>query len=188
MLILRDWQNFFMLTGTASATLIGLLFLAVSIGTPFSASQTRAYLRTFVSPILLSYSQVLLLSCLALMPLPGSFIPGILLLIPGCFNSALALKVCWRILVLHRDDQIDLGHWIWHIVLPLLTGLLLGTTAIGFLTEEAWAPLGFAVTNLLFLALGLRNTWVLTIWLLLHRMQENTVSHSEDPDPASSLS
>lgn len=188
MLLLHDWQNFYMLTGTAAATLTGLLFIAVSLGTNFSANQAKAYTRTFINPILLSYSQVLLLSCLAIMPLPGLSIYGILFIAMGCLNSYLALKICWRILVIHRDDNIDLSHWIWHVILPLLTGLTLGITAVGFLMATSWATLGLSITTLLFLTIGLRNTWVLTIWLLVRRIQETASNEASQPEDTDTMS
>jgi hypothetical protein len=52
MLALHNWQNFYILMGTASATLIGLLFVAISTGGYIPAQQAKEYTRTFVYPIL----------------------------------------------------------------------------------------------------------------------------------------
>ena len=168
--VLRDWQNFYMLTGAAAATLIGLLFVAISIsvGTNLGIQQARNSLRTFVSPILVYYSQVFLISCLAVMPLQSINILGGVVMVLGGLNFFLALKVCWRILVLHREEM-DIGHWIWHFLLPLIAGILLICTAIGFFSGAQLSAPGLAVTDLLCLTIGLRNTWVLTLWLVLHQ-------------------
>ena len=164
---IRDWQNFYMLTGAAAATLIGLLFVAISIsaGTNLSFERTRNSLGTFVSPILVYYVQAFLLSCLAVIPLQNINIPGFVIVVPGIIDVFLSLKVCWRILVLHRDEM-DLGHWIWHFLLPLLTGLLLVGIAIGVFDDVPLAAPGLAIADLLCLTIGLRNTWVLTLWLI----------------------
>ncbi|HEY6286312.1 MAG TPA: hypothetical protein VIX20_11660, partial [Ktedonobacteraceae bacterium] len=74
MLVLRDWQSFYILTGTASATLIGLLFIAISIGSNLPIQRITDNMHTFVNPTLLYYFQVLLVSCLAVMPLQSPFI------------------------------------------------------------------------------------------------------------------
>ena len=188
MLILHDWQNFYMLTGTAAATLIGLLFVAVSItvGTHISAKRAADLLRTFVNPTLIYYAQVLLISCLTVMPLPNlSIFEGILAVLSG-INIFLALKICWRILVVHKDEQIDFAHWVWDFLLPLVAGILLLGSAIDFFQSGQLAPLGLSVANLLCLAIGLHNTWVLMIWLILHQSGGNI--HSSEKDSGAIIS
>lgn len=182
---IRDWQNFYMLTGAAAATLIGLLFVAISIsvGTNLSYERARNSLRTFVSPILVYYVQAFLISCLAVIPLQNITIPGFVIAIPGIIDIFLALKVCWRILVLHRDEM-DLGHWIWHFLLPLLTGLLLISVSIGFFYDTQLVASGLAIAVLLCLTIGLRNTWVLTLWLILHQARSNNTVTEKTTDNA----
>jgi len=182
--ILHNWQNFYMLTGTAAATLIGLLFVAVSItiGTQISARRASDLLRTFVNPTLIYYAQVLLISCLTVMPLPSLFIFEGVLAALGGINILLAFKICWRILVVHRDEQIDFGHWVWDFWLPLVAGVLLLGSAVGFLQSEQLAPLGLSVANLLCLTIGLHNSWVLMIWLILHQGGGNVHDSKKDSD------
>ena len=171
MLILRDWQSFYILTGTASATLIGLLFIAISIGSNLPMQQITNNLHTFVNPTLLYYFQVLLVSCLAVMPLQSPFIYIGAFAVLGILNIALTLKVSWRIRVIHSEDEIGIGHWTWHFLLPFIAGLLFLASAIGFFLDIQLAPLGLAIADLLCLTIGLHNTWILTIWLAIHRDQ-----------------
>jgi hypothetical protein len=174
---LHDWQNFYLLTGTAAATLIGLLFVAfsISVGANITARKATDAIDTFVTPILLSYAQVFFISCLGVIPFQSFLIPGALLLAQGSANTLLAIRVAWRILALHREDM-DRGHWVWHFLLPFLAGILLVSTALGVLTGEPLATAGLAVADLLCLAIGLRNSWMLTIWLVLYRTQGNDAS------------
>ncbi len=168
-LLLPDWQNFYLLTGTAAATLMGLLFVAVSVGSNLPVVQIRASLRTFVTPILVAYFQVLLLACLTLMPrLSASLFAGAVALL-GLSNTALAGQVLWRMRVIHRSEMIDRGHWVWHFGLPFLGALLLLVTAYGFFRAVPSAEVGLAGAQLLSLTAGLRNSWVLMIWLALQR-------------------
>lgn len=171
MLALRDWQNFYMLTGTAAATLIGLLFVAasISVGTNLTLRQATNSLRTYVDPTLLYYVQALIVSCLAVMPLSTLLIPAVVLMVLGILDIFLSVKVGWRILALHREEGFGLGHALWHITLPLLAGILYTGSAIGLLVGLSLAPEGLSIAVLLCLAIGLHNTWMLTIWLILHR-------------------
>jgi len=175
-LVLPDWQNFYLLTGTAAATLMGLLFVAVSLGVNLPAAQIRNSLRTFVTPILVAYFQVLLLSCAALMPLLSLPLFGGAVALLGVFNTALVGQVLWRMRVVHRAEVIDRGHWIWHFALPFLGAVLLLVTAYGFFRAVPVAALGLAVTQLLSLTTGLRNSWVLMIWLALRRAEADSVA------------
>ena len=177
MLVLRDWQNFSMLTGTASATLIGLLFVAISIsmGTNLSLRQTTISLRTFVEPTLLYYVQSLALSCVAIMPLPIPLLLGVLLLVLAALDLFLTGMGAFRMRVLHREDTRDAGHWIWYMAFPLLAGIL----SIGTPISVPFALMGVPMVNLLCLAIGLHNSWVLTVWLTQHR--EGWLPSQEEP-------
>ncbi len=171
MLVLPDWQNFYLLTGTAAATLMGLLFVAFSLGVNLPAAQIRDSLRTFVTPILVAYFQALLLACVALMPLLSApFFAGVVALF-GLSNTLLVGQVLWRMRVVHRAEMIDRGHWIWHFALPCLGAVLLLVTAYGFSRAVPAAVLGLAGSQLLSLTTGLRNSWVLMIWLALRRVE-----------------
>jgi hypothetical protein len=170
MLTLHDWQNFYILTGTASATLIGLLFVAISAGGYIPAQQAREYTRTFVNPILLVYAQVLFVSCLFLIPLQSTLLFSIVLSALGIFNLLLTGKVLWRIRVVHRDDtEIERNHFVWYTLLPIVVSLLLIGSAVGFFLAIPFTLLIIASVVLATLAVGLRNTWNLMLWLTMHR-------------------
>ncbi|HLV98811.1 MAG TPA: hypothetical protein VKT82_09065 [Ktedonobacterales bacterium] len=180
---LRDWQNFYLLTGTAAATLIGLLFVALSISVGVNLAMRRITnaIDTFVTPILLSYGQVFFLSCLGIIPFQGALVLGGIVLALGSANSVLALWVAWRMLVLHRDER-DRGHWVWHALLPFLAGILLVGTALGILNGNSLAPAGLAIADLACLVVGMRNSWTLTIWLILYRTQGSDASAEKQPE------
>jgi hypothetical protein len=64
----HDWHDFYMLLGTASAALVALLFVAVSIGASFLSGERSTATRTFMSPVVFHFSTLLLLSLIALVP------------------------------------------------------------------------------------------------------------------------
>jgi hypothetical protein len=171
MLALRDWQNFYMLTGTASATLIGLLFVGISIsmGTNLSLRQVTTSLRTYVEPTLLYYVQTLAVSCVAIMPLSNPLLLGGVLMGLASLDLFLAGRVCWRMLVLHRDDVLNAEYWIWNTALPFLAGIVSMGTAIGLLIGLPVALMGVSMVDLLCLTIGLHNSWVLTVWVSQQR-------------------
>ena len=64
----RDWHDFYMLLGTASAALVALLFVAVSIGASFLTPERSVATRTFMSPVVFHFSTLLLTSLIAMVP------------------------------------------------------------------------------------------------------------------------
>ena len=62
----HDWHDFYMLLGTASAALVALLFVAVSIGASLITPDRSTATRTFMSPAVFHFSTLLLLSLVAL--------------------------------------------------------------------------------------------------------------------------
>ena len=180
---LHDWQNFYLLTGTASATLIGLLFVALSISVGLDLALERATnsVETFMTPILLSYGQAFFISCLGVIPFQNTLTPGVIALVLGSASILLAIRVAVRILALHRDEM-DKNHWVWHALLPFLTGAALVVTALGIFNANALAPAGLAVADLLCLVIGLRNSWALTIWIVIFRTRGSDASAAKQPE------
>jgi hypothetical protein len=170
MLALHNWQNFYILMGTASATLIGLLFVAISTGGYIPAQQAKEYTRTFVYPILFIYAQVLFVSGMTLMPLHNLLLFSCILVVLGALDLFFTGKVMWRIRVVHHDDtDIEHDYWLWYIVLPGTVSLLLIASAFGLVFEEPLTVPAIAFIVLLSLATGLRNTWNLMLWLMMRR-------------------
>jgi hypothetical protein len=65
---LKEWHDFYVLVGTAGATLLALLFVAVSLGTGFLTEERRSATRTFMSPVVVHFTSVFFLSAVALFP------------------------------------------------------------------------------------------------------------------------
>src|ERR1700733_3504532 len=65
---LKEWHDFYLLVGTAGATLLALLFVAVSLGTGFLTEERQEATRTFLSPVVIHFTSVFFLSAVALFP------------------------------------------------------------------------------------------------------------------------
>ena len=60
---LKEWHDFYVLIGTAGATLLGLLFVAVSLGAGFLTEERQSATRTFMSPVVVHFTSSVLLVC-----------------------------------------------------------------------------------------------------------------------------
>src|SRR5688572_25833715 len=66
--MLRSWQNFYFMMGGVAATLLGLMFVAVSLGLGLVTDENRDSIKTFVNPSIFYFVSVLVLCGLMLIP------------------------------------------------------------------------------------------------------------------------
>ena len=65
---LRDWRDFYMLSGTAAATLVGLMFVAASIGSSLFNRRGVAPMHAFVTPTVVHFAATLFVCMISVMP------------------------------------------------------------------------------------------------------------------------
>src|SRR5207253_6895165 len=65
---LTEWHDYFMILGTASATLIGAMFVVVSIGTGFLTRDRSIGIRTFLTSTVTNLSATLFGAALTMVP------------------------------------------------------------------------------------------------------------------------
>ena len=69
--LFERWHDFYLLAGTAAVTLVGLLFVALSLHLEVLLHDHRAHLLVYARQTLLSFTYVLLLSLMFLVPGEG---------------------------------------------------------------------------------------------------------------------
>jgi hypothetical protein len=106
--ILGPWHDFFSLVGTAAATLIGLMFVAASVGTGFFTEERQIGLRTLLSPTVVAFGVVLAACIVGVLPSPTWAVPALLLSCIGAPGFVYSVLV-WRRMVRHGiAEKIDL--------------------------------------------------------------------------------
>jgi len=168
LIMLHGWDNFFMMAGTAAATLIGLVFVAVTVATGFSKSSIVHGTRGFVTPTLVRFSGVLFLSLAVLAPWPSARPTGIILSVGGLAGLAYQVKV---IVGRHKVGLIllDWHDWLPHVGVPALGSGSLVAGAAGLLAERSFAPYAIAGAVVLLLFAGIYGAWDLTLWMIKNR-------------------
>jgi hypothetical protein len=64
----RDWHDFYSLVGTAAATLVGLMFVAASIGANVFSEKHLESMRAFITPTVFHFSIARFICILATIP------------------------------------------------------------------------------------------------------------------------
>jgi hypothetical protein len=164
------WQNFYILVGTASATLIGLMFIAVTFGSSLVTPESVTTARAFFDPILAHFAQVLIVSCLMLMPTMDATVAGALLLVIFAVRLV-GMVVVYRQMAAaqRRSNDIELSDWLTSIVIPGLAHLMLAASSVAFLTGYAVGFTALAVVAIVILANALYAAWEVIVWLAVKR-------------------
>lgn len=165
---LRSWQTFYFTCGGASAALIGLMFVALSLGMPLLTSATPHDIKTFTSPSVYYFMAVLLLSGAMLIPQYSPPVLGLLLLAGGILAVVQILPFVVRLVrTALRNKDFNLGDWLLQVIIPAANLFLLFAAATCFLTDQwSWGFMCLWATTMLFLVVGIANTWSLVIWIL----------------------
>ncbi len=157
---LATWQNFYVIIGTAAATLTGLTFVTITLlagvrGRVSVASEASA---TFNTPNVVHFGAALLIAALLSAPWQALWPVSLLLGLAGLVGVSYVLIVLRRVLR-QTDYQPVLEDWLGHTVLPLVSYTALVVAALVLPGQPAPALFVIAAAMLLLLFIGIHNTW-----------------------------
>jgi len=162
--MLTPWHEFYILLGTASAALVALLFVAVSVATSLLTpdAESRRNTATYMSPVVFHYANLLFLSLVALVPTQTWQSFSVVIGVASIGNVIYSVIVAVRV---HRSSFSDLADRLDYGAIPVLC------YAAGFVVAPlAWRenPAGLDIlagAALLLLVINIRNAWDLMISL-----------------------
>jgi hypothetical protein len=94
--MLHGLDNFFMMAGTAAGTLIGLLFVAITLSVGLSGPRAEYGTHAFVTPTLICFGGVLLQCMVVLFPWPSAWPVGIILGLFGLIGLVYQIQVVFN--------------------------------------------------------------------------------------------
>jgi hypothetical protein len=178
--IFQDWQAFYILAGLSAATLVGLMFLAISVGSRGATPKGPSPPKVHASPTVAHFLYVIATSALVLFPTLPRTALGFILVIAGIAGC---MRVITELFVMRRS-HLDIHDWAWHLLVPLVGYLLFVAAGIGLLLRVDQAATGLAVATILLLLAGTANAWDLVILRVLPRdveLRRETLEESPGP-------
>jgi hypothetical protein len=162
--MLHGWDNFFIMAGTAGATLIGLLFVAITLGAGMSTARGVLSTSAFLTPTLIHFGGVLFESLFVLAPWSSAWPIGIILGVCGLSG------LIYQIYVILMQRKIDFASpdwldWALFSAAPALGNASMIAGAVGLIAEKSFAPWAIAGAVTLLLFAGVFGAWDLTLWL-----------------------
>jgi hypothetical protein len=166
---LERWHDFFLLVGTAGATLLALLFVAVSIGTGFLTEARAAPTRAFYSPVVVHFSAIFFVAAVGLVPGLGTTPFALVIGVCAVFGFAVSAFTVVQLLrnkwTNYVRDHVAYGS------LPALCYVALFGTAVLVLRDTRHALDVLAAALLLLMLVNIRNAWDLMLSMVRHQAE-----------------
>ena len=163
---LHQWHEFYLLVGTAAATVLALLFVAVSLGAGYLTSQHQAPTRTFMSPVVIHFTSVFFVAAVCLIPSHG----------PVFFSALIAATALLGITVsVVTSVQVIRTDWTQYVPDYFAYGLLPAAAYVAgvmIYSGMAYAPEVLAGALLGLMIVNIRNAWDLTLSMVRHHANQ----------------
>ncbi len=158
---LTGWHDFYLTMGTASASLIGLLFVALSLNMDAVMGESRDDLRAFAEQAFNSFSVVLLVSVCFLIPQNNPDDLGVIYLLLAIIGGYRMLR---RAPMVWRGRRGRLGQIaFWRLALPAVAVVGLAASGLGLVDNQPSALYWLVAVILAFLMSAARSSWELLV-------------------------
>jgi hypothetical protein len=165
-----SWHTFYSLVGTAGATLVGLMFVAVTFGASLVKPETANVARAFIDPPFRHFVQVLFTSCLVVIPRMPPWLLGAMVAGVGAMRAVYLVRVAGHMRTAHAaNGDIELSDWMSLIVMPAICHALLVASGVGLIVGATWALCTLAIATITILLVGAFGAWELTLWMVMTR-------------------
>ncbi len=165
---LAEWENFYVILGSAAAGLTGLMFVVIALAADTGSVRGAKAFRAFASPTVVHFCAVILLAAIVTRPRHSIGSLRACLLVPGVGGLVYA---GWVIVQARRQDSYTpvLEDWIWHGCLPVVAYAAIATAGMLVSRAPALALDVVGASALLLLYIGIHNAWDSAVWMTMRR-------------------
>jgi hypothetical protein len=168
--LLAVWEGFYLVVGPSAAVLIGLQFVAITLGAETNVAEAGSAIGAFSTPTIVHFCAVLFIAVVLIAPWPALAVAAIVL--GACGVAGLT----YTLLVMRRASRQTayvpvLEDWIWHGALPLVSYATLIVTAFMLQTDPTTILLVIGGIALLLLFIGIHNAWDAVVYIVFRRRQ-----------------
>ena len=176
-----EWQNFYVIVGSAAAGLTGLQFVTMALiaEMPLPSGQVEEGNASFSTPTIVWFVTVLMIAAMLTAPWRGVAKPSALVGLAGLAGLSYVFVIARRMRV-QRAYKPVFEDWLFRIILPATAHLGLITAAIATRWSTRDALFGVAAVVLLLLTIGIQNAWDnVTYLVLVHRTNAHNAKAQE---------
>jgi len=150
-------EHYYELTGEGAVTLMGLLFVVITLALERHGRDDTWLAGTFLTPTVFHLGVVFMIALVALSPEADRLIPpfGLIGVLGLAYSASIALKVA------HSGQEWDA--WLFHAGIPIVCYLGIIVAAWLGLNSMRQAYLILRAVSALLLLVGMRNAWALAM-------------------------
>jgi hypothetical protein len=156
---MKEWENYFALTGTGAVTLVGLLFVVITLGAERVKRGDEWLLQTFLTPTLVHFGVVFLIALLTL-----GWPEGDSLILPfgliGIAGLAYSLSIAAQAA---RSNGLFSDAFLFHGGIPIVCYVGIITAAWLGVNSTRQTYLALRAVSALLLITGMRNAWAAAV-------------------------
>lgn len=172
---LSAWSTFYVMVATSAATLIGLVFVVITLVRDLRSpvQPNEQGVSTFTTPIVIHFGAALYVSAVFIVPWRAYGGVALLVGLCGLYGIIHMSRIVVRTARYPSEDYTpDLEDWIWYNFVPLLAYLsvLGGAIALSHASQQALFAIAGGVMLLLFT--GIRNAWDVVTYLAVRSRQD----------------
>jgi len=169
--LLAGWDSFYVVIGSASAALTGLMFVVVTLIPDAGVPASEDALSAFGTPTVMHFCGVLMVSAVALAPWTHMAQVGVAIGLTGVAGLVYGAVVFARSRR-QQDYKPVLEDWIWHTLLPAVAYAVLMAAAVVLTWTPIFALFAIGTSAALLLFIGIHNAWDTVVFLALSRVNK----------------
>jgi hypothetical protein len=162
----RDWENFYLIVGSAAGALIGLMFVVATLMAGLEAKRVSRDARVFFTPIIFHFAVVVVISAIAVVPGMPAPAAGVIVVFCAVIGFAYSIATIFRLFAPGSEvPPIWSDKYLYGFV-PAIAYLGLVCAAGAVWLAPGGAAYAIGATMLVLLLIGIRDAWDLAICLL----------------------
>jgi hypothetical protein len=163
---LMAWSSFYIMTGSAAATLTGLMFVVITLVGRTEAGKNPEGISTFSTPTVMYFATALLVSAILTAPWHHLLYPGLSVAVIGLYGVVYILRIFGRTRRFSAYTA-DAEDWTWYIILPFIAyGVIsAGSIALEFDPLKALFAVGGGIV--LLILIGIHNSWDVVTYITI---------------------
>jgi hypothetical protein len=170
--LLNEWQNFYVIVGSAAGGLTGLQFVVMALiaDAPAIEHQSQA-ITVFSTPTIVNFGVVLLLAAVQEMPWHSIRAVSIVWGVVGVVGILYTAIIGWRINK-QRAYSPEFEDYLYRVILPTIGYAALGAAAFVAKNHDRVALFQVAAVALMLLFIGIHDAWDNATYLISYKRGE----------------